>query len=204
MFLTTAADCATKDWRTRHPRPRWRRRLGLGGLGFYGLGLGGFGFGGLGLGGFGLGGFGLGGFGLGGFGFGGFRIWRARLSPVWPRGRSLGRVWQARPSRAAERERQSPTRRVGRLIDRWCAQRPSPPTPSPPRSRSSARGSSRRGTRANSGRPTRDPRGTCDTSPRQATRSVRMVKVNCSRQLLASIPDPAGAPSAVRSLPHKG
>ena len=52
-----------------------------------------------------------------------------------------------------------------------------------------ARGSSRPGIHANWGLPTRDPRGTCDTSPRPTTRSVRMVKVS-SRQLLASIPSP--------------
>ncbi len=52
----------------------------------------------------------------------------------------------------------------------------------------SIRVSSRPGTHANSGRPRRDPRGTCGTSPRPTTRSVRMVKLNCSRQLLASIP----------------
>ena len=57
----------------------------------------------------------------------------------------------------------------------------------------SARGSSRQGTHANSDRPRRDPRGTCDTSPRPTTRSVRMVKLNCSRQLLASIPSPRQA-----------
>ncbi len=59
----------------------------------------------------------------------------------------------------------------------------------------SARGSSRQGTHANWDLPTRDPRGTCDTSPRPTTRSVRMVKVS-SRQLLASIPSPhASAPA---------
>ena len=42
----------------------------------------------------------------------------------------------------------------------------------------SARGSSRRGIHANWDLPTRDPRGTCDTSPRPTTRSVRMVKVS--------------------------
>ncbi len=52
-----------------------------------------------------------------------------------------------------------------------------------------ARGSSRLRIHANSGLPTRDPRGTCDTSPRPTTRSVRMVMVS-SRQLLASIPSP--------------
>ena len=52
----------------------------------------------------------------------------------------------------------------------------------------SVRGSSRRGIRANWDRPRRDLRGTCGTSPRPTTRSVRMVKLNCSRQLLASIP----------------
>ena len=50
--------------------------------------------------------------------------------------------------------------------------------------------SSRRGTRANSGRPRKDRPGTCGTSPRPATRFARMVKVNCSRRLLASIPLP--------------
>jgi hypothetical protein len=53
---------------------------------------------------------------------------------------------------------------------------------------SSARGRSRRGTRANSGPPRRDPRGTCGTSPRPAIRSGRMVNAYCSQQLLASIP----------------
>ena len=62
-------------------------------------------------------------------------------------------------------------------------------------------GSSRRGTHANSGRPRRDPRGTCGTSPRPATRSVRMVKVNCSRQLLASIPSVRQA--SVRTLARR-
>ena len=52
----------------------------------------------------------------------------------------------------------------------------------------SIRASSRPGIHANSDRPRRDPRGTCGTSPRPTTRSVRMVKLNCSRQLLASIP----------------
>ena len=52
----------------------------------------------------------------------------------------------------------------------------------------SVRVSSRPGTHANSDRPRRDLRGTCGTSPRPTTRSVRMVKLNCSRQLLASIP----------------
>ncbi len=50
-----------------------------------------------------------------------------------------------------------------------------------------ARGCSRRGTRASSGRPTRGRRGTCGTSPRPATRFARMVKF-CSRPLFASIP----------------
>ncbi len=64
-----------------------------------------------------------------------------------------------------------------------------------------ARGSSRPRTHANSGRPTRDPRGTCDTSPRPTTRSVRMVKVNCSRQLLASIPSLQASGLSRRSPP---
>ena len=67
------------------------------------------------------------------------------------------------------------------------------------------RGSSRPGIRANSGRPRRGPRGTCGTSPRPTTRSARMVKVNCSRQLLASIlllrQASARTPARLSSLP---
>ncbi len=64
----------------------------------------------------------------------------------------------------------------------------------------SARGSSRQGIHANWDPPRRGPRGTCDTSPRPATRSARMVKVS-SRQLLASIPSlQASAPRSPRSV----